>query len=251
MATATLERPTEENTEKEYQRKRKECFNILYEGGSATKDETVTEPSFSARTAEYTAVSPKAAPRSDAARPRHTTASATATTAAPKRILFEGITFKNGELVSDVPVAQPAPSAPAQAQVQAPVAPAPVAPAVPAPEDEDARPTTRTMATLHAHTSEAPAVQTGFWSALSRRAKIALLSIAAAIVLAVIVVCINTSILSSLNASVQRKQEELNGLVEQSEALREEIESVTAPETVRAWAEEHGMTNVHAFAQQG
>ncbi|MDE6676603.1 MAG: hypothetical protein K2K12_02690, partial [Clostridia bacterium] len=114
---------------------------------------------------------------------------------ASNHTLFDGITYKDGELVSDVAV-KTAPAPIAQAEVftaPAPTARVEVMPApVYAPAEEDALPTQRTMDTLRQGTAEVEtARRTGLFAGISTRAKIALAAVVFAIVMAIVVICIN------------------------------------------------------------
>lgn len=154
---------------------------------------------------------------------------------ATRRNLFEGIALKNGELVRET-FSEPA---------QAPVAEvAPAAPAISvAAEEEDARPTPRTMAALNARVQTEASVQQGFFAGLSTRTKAILLTVAAAIVLVIALICINTAILNSLNAQIDDRQAIVDDLAAQAQSIQESISEITDPETIREWALENGLTH--------
>lgn len=154
-----------------------------------------------------------------------------------KRMLFEGLLYKNGELIDTT--AAPAAPAPVAAPVQAPAAPAPVS----APEEEDdALPTRRTMETLrHAEVLPETAGQAGLWAALSLKTKLVLCAIAAAIVLAVVIICINTGILSSVNADIALKSTELQSVTQTYRDLQTQIEGIDNADYIAQWAQENGM----------
>ena len=182
--------------------------------------------------------------------------------------LFEDVNFINGDLVytRDMEALTMAPEAPAATPAAAPVAaPAPqVAPAdrreavaatapsdLPA-TDEDAVPTRRTMDTLirpmaamaKPEATEETNLKTGVFASLSLKTKIVLASIAAAIILAIAIVCINTGLINSLDGKISNRRTRAAEEQQTYEKIVEEIESFNDPnnETVRLWAEEHGMT---------
>lgn len=159
--------------------------------------------------------------------------------------LFEGLIYKDGELIDlNAPAAAaPAVAAPAPAQmpVQAPAAPAaPVA----APSEEDALPTRRTMETLRRGvemTEEGVQTGTGLLSSLSLKTKLILCAIAAAVVLIIALICVNTGILSSANADIVVKEAQLRDLQTQYAQMQEELNYLQSPEYIDAWAQENGM----------
>ncbi|MDE7157959.1 MAG: hypothetical protein K2N74_00125, partial [Clostridiales bacterium] len=123
--------------------------------------------------------------------------------------------------------------------------------AIPAPaqiEDDDAIPTRRTMETLRQSTaakeSSAEDAKVGFFAALSTKTKLVLLAIVTAVVLALVIICVNTAIINSINADITN----LRGKVDEQQAtyaaLNEEKEGLEDPasEIVAQWAQEHGMT---------
>ena len=172
-----------------------------------------------------------------------------------KKMLFENIAYKNGELIDTraaaaapavVPAPAFAPAAPAFAPAPA-YAPAPAQmPAAPAvkPTEDDAMPTRRTMDTLHRGaemTETAPAVRTGVLSSLSLKAKVMLCAIAAAVVLIIALICINTGILSSANAEFVVKEAELRDLQTQYAQMQEKLDYLQSDEYIDGWAEQNGM----------
>lgn len=152
---------------------------------------------------------------------------------AGRRNLFEDIAIKNGELVSIV--SAPEAVAPAAPAAQAVAAPAPVV--LPDSDDADARPTPRTMASLNARTE----TQQGFFSSLSTRAKVVMAAVAAAIVLVIALICINTAIINSVNADIAQKQAALDDLKADAQRISEKIEEITDSEYINEWAESAGM----------
>lgn len=157
-----------------------------------------------------------------------------------KRMLFDDIALKDGEIVRVAPPAAAAPAAPA---VAAPVE-IPAAPAVTAPAEEDALPTRRTLETLH-RGAEATETEersgTGLLSALSLKTKLVLCAIAAAVVLIIALICVNTGILSSANADIVVKEAQLRDLQTQYAQMQEEIDYLQSDEYIDAWAQQNGM----------
>lgn len=167
-----------------------------------------------------------------------------------KHLLFDNITYKDYEIVekpqASATVAAPArPAAPAYAPTAAPVY-APARPAAPvyAPAEEDALPTQRTMDTLRHATARADFAEeseTNILSMLSTRAKVAICAIAAAIVLAIVLICVNTGILNAANAEISVKEAELQNLQETYAQMQEEIDYLMSDEYIDSWAEQNGM----------
>ncbi len=155
---------------------------------------------------------------------------------APK--LFENYSYKNGVLVDVTKNAEPAtPTAAPVARVMEAPAYAPSAEE----ENEDARPTTRTMETLH-RKDEASATQTySIASELTSKAKALLAAVAFVIVVAIAVICINTSVLSTLDAELGTMQTASNQLSARYESIQQDIEQVTSEQNVAEWAQANGM----------
>lgn len=157
-----------------------------------------------------------------------------------KRVLFDNITYKDYEIVEKQPAASVA--APAPLTRTAPVY-APVTAPVTAPAEDDAMPTARTMGTLQrasVRTAEAEG-QAGVRSVLSLRAKIVLGAIAAAIVLFIALICVNTGILSAANAEAAAKEARLQELRETYAEMQEDLDYLMSDEYIDAWAEANGM----------
>ncbi len=147
------------------------------------------------------------------------------------RKLFENLAYKNGS-VYDV-------TAPAKTEEK--VAVKEVARTATAEEEnEDSRPTTRTMETLHR--KESHAVSYSLASEVSAKAKMLLATIALVIIVAIAVICINTSVLNSLSTRSSELQTANSELSAQYEGLRSEIELATSDEQVVIFAEANGMT---------
>ncbi len=196
-------------------------------------------------------MSATAAPAAEA--PAPVFAAAPAVTEAPaRRELFTNLEYKDHTLVRTDVKEEAATLAP-EAPVYAPAAMPEVAPAyVPeTEEDEDLRPTPRTMETLQRSEMYKQQYETelqlnervGFFASLSSKAKMALAIVAAAFVVAIALVCINTGIINSIKTGLATKQEELRALSEYSAQLENRIEEVTDPAFVDDYAEhELGMT---------
>lgn len=118
---------------------------------------------------------------------------------ATKKVLFEGITYKNGELIEDAPAVTAPTAAPAADVLTMPVS----APA----EEDDAVPTRRTMETLRrsAMSEKETAQETGtsVFAAVSAKTKIVLAAIACAILLAIVLICVNTGIINAIDADIE------------------------------------------------
>lgn len=164
-----------------------------------------------------------------------------------KRMLFEGLTYKNGELIDTraaaaAPAVAPAPvfapAAPAYAPVQAPPAPAVK------PSEDDALPTRRTLDTLQRGaemTQTEDQTRSGLLAALSLKTKLILCAIAATIVLIIALICVNTGILSAANAEIVVKEAQLRDLQSQYTQMQEELNYLQSDEYIDAWAQQNGM----------
>lgn len=157
-----------------------------------------------------------------------------------KKVLFEDVEYKNGELIGNVP----APSASAAPAVAPAAAPAPVEVPLSA-QEEDALPTKRTMETLRSETSEGAVAEskTKFLSALSTKTKLVLLSIVCAVVLAIVLICVNTGIINSLDGDLSGLRARVEEQQQTYQTLGEEIEEATDPYSQRVvdYAESKGM----------
>lgn len=170
--------------------------------------------------------------------------------AGSKKVLFEGLAYKNGELIDTRAPAQApkaeavvAPAAPAfvPAPAVAP-APAPAAAPVQAPAEEDALPTRRTLDTLRRSDSAAEEqTRTNALAALSLKTKLVLCAIAAAIILAIVIVCINTGLLSAVNADILAKNARLEELTRNYTQIQEDLDAIRDPSNIDEWAQENGM----------
>lgn len=168
--------------------------------------------------------------------------------AGSKKVLFEGLAYKNGELIDTRAPAQApkaeavvAPAAPAFVPAPA-VAPAPAAAPVQAPAEEDALPTRRTLDTLRRSDSAAEEqTRTNALAALSLKTKLVLCAIAAAIILAIVIVCINTGLLSAVNADILAKNARLEELTRNYTQIQEDLDAIRDPSNIDEWAQENGM----------
>ena len=166
-------------------------------------------------------------------------ASYSAVEAAPetgRRVLFEGLSYRDGELVVEVPT-------PTEETVEEALA---IAETILEPDaDEDALPTRRTMETIRQavrETSKQEAAKSGLFAALSTKTKVALAVVAAVIVIVLAIIGINTGIIRSLDASILTREETITQLTEESERILGELEGVRDPDAVLQWATERGMT---------
>ena len=165
-----------------------------------------------------------------------------------KRMLFEGIAYKNGELIdmnaAPAPAAAAAPAvapAPVFAPAPAEVPAAPVS--APAAED-DALPTRRTLDTLRRSaemTETQEQTNTGFLSALSLKTKLLLCAIAAAVVLIIALICVNTGLLSAANADIVGKEAQLRELQARYAEVADDLDYYQSEEFINEWADSNGM----------
>ncbi len=230
MADAIIEKQAEYVAEQEEHQKRiAENYQRLLDGASPTREERVEErpapvsPVIGPAKAE--APAPAYAPMADnAARIRDYNAYRVP---AGRRTLFDDVPATSEELVMSVPAAAAAPAATAVAE-----------------ESEDALPTPTTMAMLNRveeaeERDEIPTV--GFFAALSTKLKVALTVVAAAILVAVAIIFINTSVLNSMDVRISRERTSLQQLQEEYREVQQRIEDATDPENIAQWAEQNGM----------
>ena len=81
----------------------------------------------------------------------------------------------------------------------------------------------------------------GFFAALSTKLKVALTVVAAAILVAVAIIFINTSVLNSMDVRISRERTSLQQLQEEYREVQQRIEDATDPENIAQWAEQNGM----------
>lgn len=157
-----------------------------------------------------------------------------------RRTLFDGITYKNGELFETKPAAQ-ATAAVVEAPAQAPV----FTPSSAEEETDDALPTRRTMDTLLTaptqKTQKAQEEKIHLSAALSAKTKVILAAIALAVVVAIAIICINTSVLNSLDTQISALQQTSTELQIRASELNESIMQTTSQEHIFSWAELMGM----------
>ncbi len=148
---------------------------------------------------------------------------------AGQRTLADGNAPAASELVMSVPAAA-AQKAAAPATVRAH-----------AEESEDARPTPATMAMLtRDEEAEVEAKHPGFFAALPAKLKVALFVVMSAILVAIAVIFINTSVLRSMDKQLDAENAQIQQLEEQREELRQRFQEVTDPDAIAQWAEEQG-----------
>ncbi len=172
-----------------------------------------------------------------------------------KKQLFEGLTYQNGELIDNTLVAPTydssyVPAAPAYAPAETGVYAGTLAPSYQEEEEDedDALPTRMTLdAATHApQRMEMPEKQenafVAFFHSISTKAKVALACVAVLVVAMISLICVNTALLSSAEAAVLSRQEQVQMLQERAEELQAEIDRYNSEEFIDAWAQEHGMT---------
>ncbi len=163
-----------------------------------------------------------------------------------KKGLFDGLSYKDGVLYDAAAVAAPVEipvSAPAPMPAPAP-APMP-APAAAEEEDEDARPTSRTMETLRRReaVSAEPQSRQTFGAAyeLTNKAKLLLAAIALVVVVALAIICVNTSVLSTLSTELGTLETAAETLRAQAMSIEQSIDAVQSFENVAEFAQQMGM----------
>lgn len=114
--------------------------------------------------------------------------------------------------------------------------------------DEDLLPTRRTMQTLQRayRAEDIPEMpheeeHVGFFASLSARTKTVLYIVAAVIVVAIALVCINTGILNSMDARIADRNSELTDLSQRYGAIREELDGFHDPNFIDEYAQSSGM----------
>lgn len=160
---------------------------------------------------------------------------------AESRKLFEGIVYKDGKLQSEEGDVLTAPAQPRAETVEIP------APVCRPDNEEDATPTRRTMETLRrAEIETAATVKPHLFSVLSTKAKIALVSVVCAIVLAIVFICVNTAILNSIHANNDSLRSRLQEQQETYQRLSEQIHDMengegSYAERIEEYATANGM----------
>lgn len=87
---------------------------------------------------------------------------------------------------------------------------------------------------------EAP--KAGFWANVEARWKLAVAAVAAVIVLAIVLICVNTNLISALNKDVNVLRTHYTERVAQEQAIDEQITDVTSYENVSDFATSKGAT---------
>lgn len=226
MADAIIEKQTQYATEQEeHQKKIAENYRKLLDSASPTAAPFEERPA-PAYTAPETARSaaPTYAPMADnAARIRDYNAYRVPE---GKRTISGNAPAASEELVMSVPAMAASQAAPA------------------AVSEEDALPTPATMAMLNrsnAAVEEETIPTFGFFAALSTRLKVALTAVAAAILVAVAIIFINTSVLRSMDERINSERASLQQLQTHYREVQARIEDATDPASIAAWAEQNGM----------
>ncbi len=154
---------------------------------------------------------------------------------ASSKKLFEGLTYRNGVL-SDATKEAPAVEA---VQVASPVVSAPEAYS-----EEDALPTAKTMSHRTESVAMEQSVQLGLFAGLSTKTKMVIAAIIFAVVVAIAVICLNTSVLGSMSAEYASLQSTSAELSEQYAELRERLAKLKSEENIADFAAENNMYRV-------
>lgn len=88
---------------------------------------------------------------------------------------------------------------------------------------------------------EADEPRVSFFAALSSGMKALLAAVAVAVIVAVMIVCINTGVLGSVRAEVTNKQLELDRLARTYRQVQQRIKDATDPDNIDEWARQSGM----------
>ncbi len=167
-----------------------------------------------------------------------------------KKMLFEDATYtqgcyttgpKDSAADSYAPVYGAPVYAPTYADVAAPAANTANTASAEAQESEDLLPTARTMRYHGVKEEMITEPQSGFWAALTTKTKVLIAAVVTVIVVALMIVCINTAVIGNMDADIASKRLELERLRRSSEELGQRIEDATDPATVGEWAEQNGM----------
>ena len=111
-------------------------------------------------------------------------------------------------------------------------------------EDEDAVPTRRTMDTLirpAAKVAEEPEEKVGFRTVLSTKTKVVLAVVCAAIVLALVLIGVNSGIIRSIESDIAIRRTQLDELTKATQSVQEQIADLTTPESIAEWAAKNNM----------
>ncbi len=156
-----------------------------------------------------------------------------------KRRLFDNISLENGVYNATKTIEKPvevAPVAPAHAEI-------PESTTTPVAEmEDDALPTAGTM--MHRRAEAQAKVMPSLLSELSAKAKAVVAAVAFIIIVAIAVICVNTSVLSSLDAQYGALKNTSYELTQEYDGLRAQLEEVSSEEYVANFAKEHGMVRI-------
>lgn len=227
---------------------------LMRADGKALTAEILGEPVVAEKAATLTLERSVAAPAEERVSVRRESAAQTPVSRTPvmtpayeapangRKILFAGLSYKDGEIIDA--------SAPAVAPVKAPeetpayrpaYRPAPAPVAVPERENEDALPTRRTMDTLRREATASVATEATSTFQISAKAKAVIAVLVLAIVVAIAVICANTAIINTLNAEISSIESASAQLESRLAGLQEQITEVRSEENVIQFAEEMGM----------
>jgi len=162
-----------------------------------------------------------------------------------KRMLFEGLSYQNGELVDMN--ATLAPTIDSSYMPENVMDDMFASMPVEQDDEEDSRPTKETLSILDGYRkaemleTRQPEQKTGFLSSLSTNAKIALLTVGAVIVVMIALICVNTAVLGSLKENISDRKEQVEVLEQQVNEIQNEIEEITSPEYIEDWAISQGL----------
>ena len=240
--SALLEREYQTFTENEdntpeaiaHRKRSSEIYNAVFQSKEIDAEKIAaafSAPAPAAKTETPLASAPAAAP----------VMSAAVKEAPARRELFTDFEYKDHTLVhTDIKEAASEVAAPSFSPVSVPTQ------QVSAPEieeDEDLRPTRRTMETLQReelYRQEFMIEQrehVGFFASLSAKTRMVLAILSALFVVAIALVCINTGLINSMKAGLQSKETELQKLTRYSDELDDDIEKYDDPAYVDEYAE--------------
>ena len=106
-------------------------------------------------------------------------------------------------------------------------------------ETEDSLPTRRTMETLRHDAQKFD--RASVMASISAKTKVVLATIALVIIMAITIICINTSLMTSLTADVASLESQAAALQTQASELQANIEEITSEESIVEWAIKNGM----------
>lgn len=243
--SALLEREYQTFTENEdntpeaiaHRKRGSEIYNTVFESKEIDAEKIAAAVSMSA-SAVKTANAPVSAP----------VMTAPAVMAPARKELFSDFEYKDHTLVhTDVKEETATEVAPSFSPVVLPAQET----APEAEDDEDLRPTRRTMETLQREElyrqtfaiEQQQREHVGFFASLSSKTKMVLAIISALFVVAIALVCINTGLINSMKSGLSSKEAELRELSRYSDELDGNIERFNDPAFVDDYAEhELGMT---------